>query len=732
MTMPGRLLFSFWPFPPGEAEPAHGYFLRLVKGQGETSLRNFNIWNMIETETPFPTRMLEDIEAHPMPKAWLEKLRANTPVKHGNFYDLRGHRLRYLQVSLRPRSWCPGCMHEESYHRSWWDIESINDCPFHGIPLESSLDDEGGVTWRWLDFQHTSNGKEFGRKIDRVGDTSSYARYVLGRLGWADAVPCKLLDEFELADVIQFCEIVGQSLESSLRRKTSAKTALSAKIGYNALSKDRGLFAEALRSKLRSYVDEPTGETIRDYFPAIQGRFSELSKGPRDLLRRALREAYVAEKEGLTRNILDSDFDVHFVTTIDLGRELGIGPQTVRRIAQALGVLQSSREHGIIPASARQAIGEFRDQLLTRFQAFKRLGLRQGTVNHLVRAGYLTVFRSARVGQRTGGLFSPLEIDAIIRRLDALPTTGIERRACTFNGYHVNYKLHAGDLAVACLRGDMTVISRIPNKRGFMRLVLEGRPDGDPPRSRVAMPPFSGRGTVTMFEAEVLLNLTAPAIRDLIASSQLSVVRHHAKLTLLSRDSMLDFGAAHAKVSDYATCLMLEPGQLEARLLASGAKPVAMLGRGGIGSGVYNRGDILRLLDLKTDPVLFDDPRVVVFWNLFLSAAAERCPSLIIPSRLPPHELFVRDKKRTVRAVFNQRPRSAEITCAISAVRVPVSRVIIHLNADDHEISSRRLMDAIQRSMDHGLENFTTKRRAVLQKAVERRASARTAKVDSR
>lgn len=719
-TVDRNLLFSYWPFPPGDAEPAHGYFLRLVKAQGETSLRNFNIWNEIATETAFPNRMLEDIEAHPMPEAWLAKLRDNTPIRIGNDYLLRGHALSFLQIGLRPRRWCRGCLHDEPYHRAWWDISSITRCPLHGLELESEIGGSG-VTWAWIDFEHTSGGAAFGEKVDIVQPQPNYERYLLGRLGWMPPSSVKLLDGFAVRDVIQLCEIVGQSLESQLRRVTPPRTRMSAQTGFRALSGDRGDFAEALRAKLWEYTDKPAGNELPHHFDAISGRLSEYSKGPNALFRRALREAFVAEQEGLERRIVDADFDVEFATTRAIGKQLGMGPILVSKVAKELGVFQFSRQHAVIPVSAIPRIAEFRDSLITRFTAFKRLGLLTGKVNHLVRAGFLTVYRSSKAGVRIGGMFSPKEVDAIVETLDRLPTTESERRPCTFSGYAKHYGIHQGDLAVACLRGEVPVISRIDGKRGFMRLILEGRTEGDPPKSRFDLYTSNVEPCVNLLEAQVLLNLTPSATRRLKDSGHLHVVRSNPRLTLLRRADVIEFGLRHAKVSDYATCLMVDAKQLEAKTIASGARPVVPLVRANSLPGVYKRADILRVLELTDDPLVYDDPRAVRFWKAFELEANRACPSLIVPPRMPPHEFFLCDRKNLVRAVFSRPHRSSEISCLITAVNAQKARVFVRLDADDYDIASQKLVETICRSLEMGRENFEDVRRRYYDGVVERR-----------
>lgn len=717
--IPHRRLFSYWPFPPGDAEPAHGYFLRLVSAQGETSIRNFNIANEIATEAIFPKRMLEDLEAHPIPRDWLAMLRSNTPVKDGKSHYLRGHRLNYYQIRLTPRRWCPGCLNEDAYHRAWWDIESIHSCPFHGVDLENSYDDDVPVTWQWLDFVHTKSGAPLARRIDSVPVTLTYARYLIGRFGWAEPLPVELLDSFEVSDVIHVCEFLGQVLEASERRKSASKTRKTVETGFHALCGNRGDLAEALRAKLRSYEDDATGDNINVYFQSAATRLNELSDGPRALLRRALREAYVAEKLDLGRRIEDRDFDVEFVSSIDVGRELSMGPGAVRKIARVLGGYQGARNFGSIPVDLIASIGDFRDSLLTRYQARKKLGLPQGSVNHLVKAGFLTKFRNVRTGEPTGGMFSPIEVDAIIERIGNLEVTAEDVRSCTFTGYQKAYNVRGGALACQCLQGKVRVIKRLDGKPGFLQLVLEGRSGGEPPRLDTAMPILRSTDLVTIFEAEVLLNLTGHAMRSLVRGGHLRVAEQYAKLTHLRREEVVAFGEANAKVSDFATCLMMEPKHLEKRLYEQGVQPVVRLGRDSLsGSGVFRRSDILAMLDLEKDPTLYDDEKLVQFWDLFVRSAMTQCPSLILPSRLPPHSLFVRDVARCIRVTFDPpRPGGHEISCVVSALKCGVNRVVIDLRSKDLKTSIGKLIDAIIAGMRHGRQNFNTNRRDLYRQA---------------
>ncbi|KJS14047.1 MAG: hypothetical protein VR78_10555 [Hoeflea sp. BRH_c9] len=654
--------FSRWAFPPESDEPAHGFAMRLAEDEGMVSMTTFNIWNELEQNRVATNQMMDTIAAHPMPREWMEPLRFNTPMRCDAGYVLRGHPLPFHHIRFEPRRWCPGCIHDHPHHRAWWDVESIRHCPHHGVELQTR--DESGlpVPWTWPGFAYSRHGDPLGEKLPALKNEAQFARYLLGRFGWLEPTSAPLLDEISIPDVIDYCEFAGRFLENPPTRKHPAIGQNSADVGFRALAGDRGDLAEAFRNWHRTHRRGHKARGVAAHFSWGYPKLFFLPDSLRATVRRAFHEAAVFEAEGFERRVRDEDFDVEFMPRREIAEKLNIEPRAVELLARHIGVLQKTRERRTVAADSVETIAEYKETLITIGEAAKRLGIHQDAIRHLVHAGHLTIFKGLNPGRRAGGRYSPEQVDAVLKLIEELPVTGSPAYGLTLHTYRVRNKLLPGEVAVACLKGEVVICEKRDNVPGFKRLMVQT----DAKRKRQS---FSrSDDTVTMGEAQALLNMTYETVFILVKEGYMGEVDRSSKLVLVSRAAVETFAAGHAKSSDFAHGLGITGHAVTWRMHREGIEPVVKYVKGGKHvDTVFKRADIMRVFEVDRDPTVFEDARVERFWEIIVPEAAKVCPYLIFPPKLPASGQRVWNSNRGLSAHFAFDPRLGEIHIKLSA-----------------------------------------------------------------
>ncbi|MGO7117561.1 TniQ family protein [Rhizobium leguminosarum] len=267
----GVLPFSRWNFAPEKDEPAHGYSLRLIDAHGINSAVTFNIWNGIESDYVSPKGSLSLLEAHPLPADWLASLRFSTPLENHKVAFMGGQMFSAAQISQWNRRWCPGCIAEKAYHRNWWDIVALRKCPLHGVELVQEDAESKAISWTWPQFGFSRGGWDLGKRVARV-ETDGIGRYVLGRLGYMEAVQIDIFDGVALRDVIDVSEIFGKFLANPRIEEIPKPGVDDIDNGFHALSEGGPSVAEASRAWLRRFP-RPADDN-----PSVDAQFGWLPK----------------------------------------------------------------------------------------------------------------------------------------------------------------------------------------------------------------------------------------------------------------------------------------------------------------------------------------------------------------------------------------------------------------------------------------------------------------------
>jgi len=702
-----RLLFARWDFPPEPDEPAHGYYLRLVKAEGMVSVTTFNIWNDVEHDRAEPQLALRLLKRHPIPADWMERLVWASATKRGMSIHLAGQRFANGHLSYSSRRWCPGCLGEKAYHRCWWDIVAIRTCPFHGCDLVDRDMEDAKVSWKWPDFEESRAGVPLGRSMERTSE-ETFAGYALGRMGFASAKSAPVLDAVTLGDAITICEIVGKLVSNPPMETVPDVRIGDIDIGYRLLARGWAEVAEAFRAWLRANVpaDNLRG-SLWDAFGWIAGTAwaVKINARVRYFLRRAMFEARGFEERKSHARIVDDDFTAEYVSLKALAAQLEMEPKAITMIAEELRIPARSRRGVTVGDSG--AITKFADALLTPAQTAEMLGIHTDALRHLVHAGHLKVFRGLDLGQRNGARFDKGRVDKILQAIDALPFTGAVEYGVTFNIHRKRENLVYGELAVDILAGRVAVAEKRPDVPGFSGLMIQtGKP-----RKRADF----GRteDLVSMKEAQAILNLSNVTVAALLKPGTLGEVKRMPRFVLLRRDEVVDFGLRHAKIADFSRTLGLHPTIIHKRLMAAGVDLVVRYNGNDTGprlESVVAKEDVMRVFGIAKDPTVLHDDKFNGFWTRLVGHARQHCPYVYFPDRLPAEGQRVWQSAGIFSAVF----RFDVDDYVLDVMLVPAggNRQSLRLAITDDDQDIVDLMLLMTRTIDGALAAAADKKRA--------------------
>lgn len=374
-------------------------------------------------------------------------------------------------------------------------------------------------------------------------------------------------------------------------------------------------------------------------------------------------------------------------------------------LAREIGVLQKTRERRTVVAHAVQTIAEYKETLITVGEAAKRLGIHQDAIRHLVHAGYLTVFKGLNPGRRAGGRYSPEQVDAVLKRIDELPVTGSPAYGLTLHTYRMRNGLVPGEVAVSCLKGDIVICEKRDNVPGFKRLMVHT----DAKRKRQSF--ARSDATITMGEAQALLNMTYETVFILVKEGHLGEVERSPRQVLISRSAVEAFATGHAKASDFGHGMGISGHAVTWRMQREGVRPVVKFVKGGKQvDTVFRRDDVMRVYKLETDPTNLEDARVDRFWEIIVPEAAKVCPYLIFPPRLPMSGQRVWNSSRGMSVHFQYDPGLGEIHIKLSA-KGEYRNFWFDLNKEDYVVPIKEMLGVFDVIIKEATERQNAKTR---------------------
>ena len=433
MTLHESMLrpFSRWlePFPD---ESALGFFRRLVANEEHNSAAVYAREIGLDGDHPDPDEILHAILMLPIANAWKERLRRSTPVFRGNRLFLAGEELRPRQWSITARRFCPGCLHEAAYDRTWWDIVPVRRCPFHDEPLVNR-DDHGRVQRWWWPYPGESRwGGALARPCRRTDGEVSIERYIVGRLGCGPKLVAPNLDPFPLADAIEACCFAGILVadEWSEKDPTTPSQPLGdvhIELGFSILCGGHADFLEALRTWVLTKVPPEVRERgFNVVFLAPNARRrAYLSPRLSEFFRRAMQKAVTAANRRVQRPFREEEFQVEDCSMTVLARRLEIPKRVLARIAVRLGIMphrQLANARVNFAPDEAEKIELFVKGLATYAEAANILGLPKYQVKPLVDAGLLERIPRVAGGEtRAAGLIRSQVQGLLSKTMQRLP-----------------------------------------------------------------------------------------------------------------------------------------------------------------------------------------------------------------------------------------------------------------------------------------------------------------------
>jgi hypothetical protein len=465
--------FSNWSIEPFPDEPAHGYFLRLVANEEHHSAKVYANEIGIDGRAVDPSTRLDVILRLPLPEEWRERLLNATPRFDDGSIVIAGHAFADRQWAIPTRRYCPGCLAEAAYHRAWWDIEAVETCPHHGVPLNDAGPDGKPVPWWWPHIGQTPTGDSLGLRMPRVDCRPSFEAYLLGRLGFGDPFPAPLLDGAALAAVIPACESLGKLLRSPWLREHPDKISGSHEIGYQALSEGPARLVETLREWVRREVPERDRRRGHDVtFGWLNARRRTLLAPFPELFQNAMKKAVAADNRPKPRVTTDADFHDPAIGIEALAQELAIARRGVAFVAARLGILPERgwyRARVYFDSGDVALIREYLADIVTVEEATAIVGLPKFQLMPLVRTGFLTRIPYVSSGAR-GYRFERAEAERLVA--DVVGKVRVGKMAGTISLRTMSRHLKVEPGAVAALVADGRIVPacRQPDVEGFVGL----------------------------------------------------------------------------------------------------------------------------------------------------------------------------------------------------------------------------------------------------------------------
>lgn len=528
------------------------------------------------------------------------------------------------------RRWCPACLIEHPYHRSWWDLTAVTACPFHAIEIVDRCECDKPLRHG----EHAIGQCRMAHDLRAVlttpvpEDEMGMDRYVVHRLLGTGQHPHALLDATSLgramhvverigrADIAEGCSVDVARARFGIRRLMSA--------GFHTLDDFPSSFDRLLDRLVTRRQENDLTSAIRAYgdlrywlgsVPAIHDGCALA-----DALKAAM--AQHAAANIITPNrIVFAGSAVEGMQAGALAKDLGLSTELLVRLAKTLGMdILEDHPHGtmLAPAQAVEIRCRFAE-LESMEHVVDALGVRRNVVIELADLGHIDFLcrpferlkqpKGKRGDKRSGRLresmwntwyFHPGSAEQFLERLQGLvqpvdeggPMVGVLWLTKMFVPFAQVLRLVLdGDLPI---RG---IDSEKPGLQGLMvsrieaqRVLKLARRDGYPLR-----------------EAAPLMGMT---YNQLLTCIKTKLVRTNGEGTRVSvQDDEIDsFKAKYARTAEIGAVIgIASPKVVIRHLRENGVDPLEV--DGVLGITLYHRARAIKLVRSVPPPVVFASSR---------------------------------------------------------------------------------------------------------------------------
>lgn len=531
---------------------------------------------------------------------------AATPLISNKTVRIFGQTFGRHDWSIAERYFCSGCLAEDAFHRTFWDLVAFRHCPFHDQPL-SCVDRSGQeVPWWSPSFTHSPFGHAIAEHRKRASSQRpTIETYLLGRMGLVDKLPIPLLDSLETCgSALAAVRFAGELALGGRREKrpfvdTFGRYAV-IKAGFDVLWRgDQGITSmlEGLVADAGSKADHGL-QSIFGWAYRPARRFGAMFTD------RMIEVA--AHRTGLPRrfpNLSDAKKRLQLTEINDLSKELGRSRVDILKIATRLGLCgafsPSSIRFVAFRAEETHLLRLTIASLVDRDGAAKMLNVSKRFFNCLVSSGLVRSFIRF-VGSRDQ--FRPEDITTFeksvtekVDKLDALPPGGRPlsdvKKTSSTKPAQIVQQLVSGELPLLGRLGDTLGSIIVPASRFSNTWANE--------RRTVRVLGNVELGGARIIDAAAALEVGRPAIVALRRLGCLRASKRSPKL--IDTRSIETFKKRYCAARYYAPILNCHPWSTGPRLERLGVKIIRLKLNDGV-TRLIDRASARRVLGLKRDP----------------------------------------------------------------------------------------------------------------------------------
>lgn len=585
---------------PRRDEPAHGFFVRLAGLNGQISASALASSFGLNGRVLQPSECLDFALSFPIDGK--ERLHSATPIICNTAVKMFGETLRRRDWSIGKRNFCAGCLAEDAYHRSFWDLVAFRRCPFHDQPL-CCIDRSGHpVPWWSPSFERSPFGSPIAERQERASVLApSVELYLLGRLGLTEKLPIPLLDDFKtLASLFAAIEFAGTLALGGFRKTRPSLKLLghgrALNAGFDMLRAGNERISCTLRDLAANAEDDESrkGRSLQLMFGWAYRAAKDSSLGFGTTFTDRMIEV-AATRNGLARRdryLERAKARIQLADAGHLSEELGMSETQVRTIARGLGLRGAwSRYYFAFSDEEARLIRSTSASLVSRDEAANMLDVSRRFFDSLIESRILRRF--VRFQGNGGDHFRREDIESFgqffaekANKLDVVPPTGrllrdVKRTAKT-NPAHLVRQLIAGTLPILGRVGETVGTIIIPRPTPRSRNHARSDPVG-----------------ITIIDAATALGIDRPAV---VALRRLGYLRSSKYLPkLLDSRGVETFHKKYCAARYYAPILKCHT-RLAGRLLADLGVKAIQLDRVDGATRLIDRASARRALGLRLDP----------------------------------------------------------------------------------------------------------------------------------
>lgn len=591
-----------WPKCAFPGEGAHGWFQRLAVANGQISARTLAESQGLNGRHPRPASYLDYCLRFPVanPDALIEA----TPVLDRGVVVLRGQSFHYpLDFSFdRPRV-CPGCVAEERYYRSWFDIQLLRGCPIHGRVLTGGAGDDR-LAWWHPKVGVTPAGTDLADG-SRSPDTSNFGweRYVLGRLGVVERSLVPLIDDAGMIDLSRAAVLLGKAQESGWTKTKNSRGASRARlaaVGFDILSRGEvGLeeyFTSVLQNATRSSHDEGASlgsEGLFGWLPTALASddASSLSSAIRSALEQAAHGSGFYPRRSATMPTLPEGH----LRLFELAKRLGLTTTRTLKLALRLGLTKPVPSAAASYAFPERVVTEIQtalDTSIARADAAGMLGLSPVDLQVLIDAGELVPLGRIGGATRASDRFMRDDLASLLVRIPG-GVDGGSQSVVSFSEFCRASNNSAGSVALQIIRGERAVAGRADDAEGFLGCLLR-RDEAYETVHRLPLRKQKTWNGLPAADAAAAIGVCPTAIAPLVKEGYLARLAGGPRLLSgISPESLDRFCAEFTPARVYADFLAIPHQAVLAKFRHAG---IRALSGGGLGRYSFvRRADVERL-----------------------------------------------------------------------------------------------------------------------------------------